>query len=64
MAALLLRALDKLSSLFTVPTTSSRPNTKMTGFSFFACMHPFSVAGALARPFESKNRNCAQKVLC
>ena len=48
---------------FTVPTTSSRPGTKMSAFMFF-CFFSFSVAGALARAFVIKNRNCAKKVLC
>ena len=31
----------------------------------FVCMYvSFSVAGALVRAFEIKNRNCAKKVLC
>ena len=38
------------SRIFTVPTTCSRPSTKMSAFSF-----PFSVAGVLARAFESKS---------
>ena len=35
----------------------------MSAFSFFF-FFSFSVAGALARAFEIKNRNCAKKVLC
>ena len=33
-------------------------------FFFFFFFFSFSVAGALARAFEIKNRNCAKKVLC
>ena len=54
--------------IFTVPTTCSRPSTKMSAFMFFFfvffCFFSFSVAGALARAFEIKDRNCAKKVLC
>ena len=41
--------------IFTMPTTCSRPNTKMSGFIFFSCMHAYSVAGVLARPFNCKS---------
>ena len=40
--------------IFTVPTTCSRPSTNLTVLSF-TCMHAISVAGVLARPFESKS---------
>ena len=43
--------LISLPLVFTVPTTCSRPSTNLTGLSF----HAFSVAGVLARPFESKS---------
>ena len=51
--------------IFTVPTTCSRPSTKMSAFSFcIFFFFSFSVVGALARAFEIKDRNCAKKVLC
>ena len=39
---------------FTVPTTCSRPSTKMSAFMVGRYVS-FSVAGALAGPFESKS---------
>ena len=49
--------------IITVPTTCSRPSTKMSAFSFFFFFF-FFVADTLARAFEIKSRNCAKKVLC
>ena len=52
-------SIDKTCKYFiTVPTTCSRPSTNLTVLSFtcmHACMHAISVAGVLARPFESKS---------
>ena len=52
---------------FTVPTTCSRPSTKMSALSFwffFFFFFPFSVPGALARAWQIKNSKCPKKVLC
>ena len=55
--------LISLALVFTMPTTCSRPSTKMSAFSFWFFL-PFSVFSLQARPFEIKNCNCPKRVLC